>query len=182
MQTIYNEFPENINFIILDYANHPAVINWLVANRVVTAITNQTIRPDCVFPEDSITVRVDRKVRVIHRPDAIAAINNGHLGRRNNDPTEVIELVPQFDPPMTNEQVLATFLKEHRKFTAFKRYWFRPFNQRINIVNAIIRLQDWQTTKEGRAYWTQLSSKWVRVCEHFNLQGTFTFEELSKIR
>lgn len=77
-----------------------------------------------------------------------------------------------------NEQILATFLKEYRKYTAFKRYLIAPVPTNEHIKHVLTDFTTWSETKEGYTYWDNLDQKWRKLVKHFNIKGTINLKKL----
>lgn len=87
-------------------------------------------------------------------------------------------------PKMTNEQVLATFLKEHRKYSAFKKYTQIPnlytTLRCVEARNVLIMTFNWSSTKEGYDYWRKCDTKWTNLVDKFNIQGKINLDKLPR--
>lgn len=80
---------------------------------------------------------------------------------------------------LSNEEIFAQFLKQHRKFSAFKRYVDTYFSAPVRF--ALFETIIWRDTTEGEAYWSNLDNQWVKLVNHFNLQGTIERSKLLSI-
>lgn len=95
----------------------------------------------------------------------------------------------KLQPKLTNEQVLALFLKQHRKYAAFKRYLNNHnlhtnalrIYPNTNIPKVQLGLRTafiWLLTKEDHQFWEDLHKEWVKLCEDFNLEGSITLKDV----
>lgn len=80
---------------------------------------------------------------------------------------------------MTAEEVLATFLKQHRKYSAFKRNLDLEDRTVVDFTICIDMAFTWAYTPEGAVYWSDMQVKWFDMCEHFELD--YETIDLSKI-
>lgn len=71
---------------------------------------------------------------------------------------------------MTNEEVLRTFLKKHKKYTSYKHHYDKQFKT-VQVEKVIAVSFYWSHTKEGHAYWSDINHKWKELCTHFDLNG-----------
>lgn len=80
---------------------------------------------------------------------------------------------------MTNEQVLATFLKKHRKYASFKRQTIDDNMSRTAPVrNCTAYGFSLIESEEGRVFWLDLLKEWKGLVTHFKLEGEI---DLTKI-
>lgn len=90
---------------------------------------------------------------------------------------------------MTNEEIIITFLKEHRKFTTAKVNFLRGFSRSSwnyrtvkkgtsKVEEGVGNLFLWGNSEEGYAYWNKLNTKWIQLCRDFNLTGTVDLESI----
>lgn len=81
---------------------------------------------------------------------------------------------------MTNEKILITFLKSHRKYSSFKRN--RSYQQLNNntpyVHNAIFSAFSWRDSEEGSDCWVDLNTKWKNLCVHFQLKSNIDYNKL----
>lgn len=82
---------------------------------------------------------------------------------------------------MTNEEVFIIFLKEHRKFSSFKRQFRFNLEEAPTTdwsVQEAIHGITWGTSTEGVDYWVILDVKWRKVCQQFNLTGSVNYRTI----
>jgi len=83
---------------------------------------------------------------------------------------------------LTNEEVFIAFLKNRRKYSAFKRNCINHYSSfksydrqqqssKFTVDTVIIEAFIWSATKEGYWYWEKQSMDWQKLVSHFNLQG-----------
>ena len=86
---------------------------------------------------------------------------------------------------MTNEEIVVTFLKHHKKFAAFKRYMALHTTRYIEICDIKDTFKDrnfWHYTKESLRYWSTLDVKFIAMVEDLNLHGTVSLSKLLKYK
>lgn len=82
---------------------------------------------------------------------------------------------------VTNEYVLAMFLKKHRKLTTFKRDAYktrRGYSSTPKIKRVITNNFTWAFTNEGHAYWENLQREWYTLCDDLRLEGVIDLKKL----
>lgn len=73
---------------------------------------------------------------------------------------------------MTNEQIFASFLKKHRKYTSFKKQVIHDtVSSDAELSNCICSGFSLSNSKEGADFWLMLDVKWEKLVEDFGLQG-----------
>lgn len=94
------------------------------------------------------------------------------------------KLVPNILTPLTNEEILAIFLKEHRKYASFKRqydsFYTYEDSSAVKVQTAIDQNFSWERTEEGHAFWDTLNSKWRLLVNKLKLTGTIDLDNLPK--
>lgn len=84
-----------------------------------------------------------------------------------------------FGKPLTNEEVLTIFLKEHRKFASFKRQLIpEPYICRVDYCIDIGL--HWTQTEEGYAYWEGMEDKFRKLCKDLRITGQIDLTKLGK--
>lgn len=84
-------------------------------------------------------------------------------------------LNPICNPPLTNEEILALFLKEHRKFKPVKDCIANSFPDiTIDVDNALGFIP--------YEIFEKLEHKWLQLVAQFKLTGSVSYRELLKIR
>lgn len=90
---------------------------------------------------------------------------------------------------MTNEQILITFLKKHRRFAETKRNFLNGIsechiedvvNGAVSVKWAIHYLFLWDMSEKGHSYWANLSVEWMNLCRHFGLNGSINLKNAIK--
>lgn len=90
---------------------------------------------------------------------------------------------------MTNEHILIIFLKEHGKFDTTKENFLSGFTRyswnyrtvkkgTTKVEQGVGNMFLWKGSEEGYAYWNNLNSKWIKLCEDFDLKGTIDLESI----
>lgn len=84
-----------------------------------------------------------------------------------------------FSESLTNEEVLAIFLKQYRKYSFFKRHV--DFNDKTTIpVNTVISNWFVQANTNLTSDWLDLNRKFKDLCKKFKLKGTIQYNKLPK--
>lgn len=78
--------------------------------------------------------------------------------------------------PLANEEILTLFLKQHRKYAAFKRNVKYNTSDMFNdkepdVGRAISSTFCWESAKEGINKWRVISYKWRNMCKDLNIEG-----------
>lgn len=73
---------------------------------------------------------------------------------------------------MTNEQILAVFLKQHRKYASFTRQVVDDnISKTANVKSCLVTGFIVRESQEGRDFWCNLNNKWDEMVEFFELEG-----------
>lgn len=91
---------------------------------------------------------------------------------------EVLE--PFFPTPLTNEEMLAIFLKEHRLYSSYKRQVDTTFTRSMDIADILNYSLDWRLTTEGHDKWQTLHHKFQKLCEDLQITGTIDLSKLPR--
>lgn len=135
---------------------------------------------------DTVTVKVD--ILTHHNQDKtrvtevkVSPSNSNHyLYRVENQPLPTAyyasAYIKPYVEPLSNEEILTIFLKQHRKYAAFKRNvkynTSRIFNEeKPEVEGVLISTFDWLSTKEGASEWEKLDTKWQTMCKDIGIKG-----------
>lgn len=131
-------------------------------------------------------VRVDSLIPPEHNIGSGSVTHVGYniINRTYNyrvDDSSIIYSETVLHRVITNEYVLAMFLKKHRKLTTFKRYADKTrmgYSSTPKIKKVITNNFTWAFTNEGHAYWENLHMEWETLCNDLRLEGVIDLKKL----
>ncbi len=91
--------------------------------------------------------------------------------------------------PLTNEEILKVFLKEHEVLTIFKLNLQRPNKPRnyvgtegsTKVNRALLDAFQWHSSVKGIGHWRNLNNKWEKLCIDFNLKGRVCMKKFLRL-
>ena len=109
-------------------------------------------------------------------PDGKYMVHSSMVSReafRQAFPVSVLYIIHNPNPPLTNRQVFDMFLThikgKEQYYRLLAEHGHRYFSNRPD-VNAAIDQFSWSYADRG-TNWTNVNTKWCKLCEHFNLKG-----------